>query len=137
MYSIEKSKGINIFGNFDYLLFLSVLILSLIGLFALRSATMIMPKNVNGDRMFIVQSISWIIGVTVAIVICTIDYKDFKNLGFILYGFSILLLLLVLFFGTSQNNSPKSWFSLPLIGSFQPSELAKIAFIIMAAYFLK
>lgn len=137
MYSIEKSKGFSVLKNFDYLLFFSIFLLSLIGLAVLRSATLAMPGNLNGDKIMLVQFISWIIGIVIAIIMCSLDYKDFRNFGIILYIISIILLILVLFFGTGDQLNSKSWFKLPYIGGFQPSELAKIAFIIMTAFYFE
>ena len=39
MYFVEKTKGLNFFKHFDYLLFFAILILSGIGLLVLYSAT--------------------------------------------------------------------------------------------------
>lgn len=134
MYSIEKSKGFNVLGNFDYILFFLVSLLSIIGLFVVRSATLELAK---GDKMFYVQLISWIIGVALSVLISNMDYKDLKNLGIILYIFCILLLILVLFVGYGETLNSRSWFKVPGIVSFQPSELAKIAFVIMTAFYFE
>jgi rod shape determining protein RodA len=133
MYSIEKSKGFNVLGNFDYILFGSVTLLSIIGLFVLRSATL---EISSGDKMFYIQMISWFIGLSLAIFISRMDYKDLKNLGIVLYVFCMLLLVLVLFVGYGEDLNSKSWFKTPL-GSFQPAELAKVAFVIMASYYFE
>lgn len=50
----------------------------------------------------------------------------------ILYIIGVLLLFLVLIFGTTINEA-KCWFVLPGIGNFQPSEFMKIILIIMLA----
>ncbi|MEN8907542.1 MAG: rod shape-determining protein RodA [Clostridiales bacterium] len=134
MYSIEKSKGFNVLGNFDYILFTSVSILSIIGLFIVRSATLEMSK---GDKMFYVQLGSWFVGLILAMLISKMDYNDLKNLGIVLYVFCMLLLILVLFIGYGETLNSRSWFNVPMIGSFQPSELAKIAFVIMTAIYFE
>lgn len=53
----------------------------------------------------------------------------------ILYIINVLLLVLLLFFGSEVNGS-KCWFSIPKIGSFQPSEFMKIILILYNAKIL-
>ena len=132
MYFVEKTKGINFIKQFDYPLFLAVLILSLIGIAVLKSAI-----GVTGfSPMWFRQVIFLFIGIIVSLITCTIDYKDFKTLGIILYMASVILLVLVLFIGDKTNGST-SWIELPIIGRFQPSELAKVAFILVLPVFLE
>lgn len=132
MYFVEKTKGTNFIRQFDYPLFLAVFILSLIGISVLKSAI-----GIQGfSSVWFKQVICLLIGITLAFVTCTIDYKDFKTLGIILYVASVFLLILVLFIGKKQNGST-SWFELPIIGSFQPSELAKVAFILVVPVFFE
>ncbi|MCR4434572.1 MAG: rod shape-determining protein RodA [Clostridiales bacterium] len=137
MYSVEKTKSYNYVKQFDYALFVAVLILSIIGLFVLNSATRVMPGNINGDRIMLMQSLGFAIGVSLSIIISTIDYKDFKIIGIVLYIFSIILLVLVLFIGTGAQQGSQSWLRVPLIGSFQPSELAKITMVVFVSTFLE
>lgn len=138
MYSVEKTKGPNFARQFDYPLFLAVLLLSVIGIAVLHSATRVMPSGVNGDRIMLMQIIGMLIGVVLSVILSTIDYKDFKTLGVILYIVSIFLLILVLFIGKGEDQGSKSWFRLPVIGgSFQPSELAKITLILFISVFLE
>ncbi len=59
----------------------------------------------------------------------TFGNKFLYNNAYIFYFIGILLLLLVLFFGTEVNKA-KCWFTIPYIGSFQPSEFMKIFLII-------
>lgn len=136
MYSVEKTKGINFFRQFDYLLFTTVLLLSVIGIVVLHSATRVLPNGINGNWIMKMQIASLVIGIVLAVVISMFDYKDFKSLGFVFYCASILLLLLVYLNGVEQYGS-KSWLKLPGIGSFQPSEFAKIAFIIFISIYLE
>ena len=133
MYFVEKTKGINFVKNFDYYLFFAVIVLSLVGLMAVSSAVSTMS---SGSRTMTVQAISLILGVVLSIVISTIDYKDFKILGFIFYGLSVGLLVLVLLIGTGDSLGSRSWLNIKGI-SFQPSEISKIAFVIVLSVFLE
>ncbi|HEX2944606.1 MAG TPA: FtsW/RodA/SpoVE family cell cycle protein [Clostridia bacterium] len=132
MYFVEKTKGINYAKQFDYPLFAAVLLLSVIGIVALKSA--IGDPGITGT--WLKQLICLFIGIVIAITISAIDYKDFKTLGIIFYIASIMMLVLVLFIGDERNGS-KSWLPVPVINSFQPSELAKVAFAVVVPIFLE
>lgn len=68
------------------------------------------------------------------IIIFILDFKVFPFFAYIIYGLSLLLLLLVLKFGT-EVNAAKSWFR--LFGfSIQPSEFAKIGTSLALARYL-
>lgn len=136
MYSIEKIRGLNFIRRFDYMLFLAVLVLSGTGIAVLDSATRVMPGNIDGSRIVMVQLIAVILGIIIAVIISWLDYQDFKNIGFIFYFLSTGLLILVFFIGTGEELGSRSWISLKWI-SIQPSEFAKITFIIVTAYFLE
>lgn len=133
MYFVEKTKGQNLVKQFDYMLFLAVLLVSAIGIVVLSSATLQMEK---GGRLMLMQSIGLGIGIVCALVISSIDYKDFKTLGPIAYFGSIVLLVLVLIFGVGDQHGGRSWFNFFGV-SFQPSEISKIAFILIAAVFFE
>lgn len=132
MYFVEKTKGTNFIRQFDYPLFTAVFILSLIGIAVLKSAI----GTTGFSSVWFKQVICLLIGIVLAFITCTIDYKDFKTLGIILYVTSVFLLILVLFVGKSVKGGT-SWFEVPLIGSFQPSELAKVGFILVIPVFLE
>ncbi len=65
--------------------------------------------------------ISWLF----AFMILKIDSKFFVEVSFFFYGFTMFLLLLVIFFGREVNGA-KSWFELGPV-RFQPVELAKVS----------
>jgi len=133
MYFVEKTKGINYAKQFDYPLFAAVLFLSVIGLVVLKSAI----GDPGITSTWLKQLICLCIGIVLAITISALDYKDFKTLGIALYIFSILLLALVLTPLGVEHKGSQSWLVLPLIGQFQPSELAKVAFAVVVPIFLE
>lgn len=133
MYYVEKTKGTNYLKQFDYPLFVAVLILSAIGLVALRSA--IGEEEIT--KTWLKQLIFVCVGIVMSVTISAIDYKDFKTLGIILYVGSIMLLVLVLLVGDERHGA-RSWLEIPFINmSFQPSELAKVAFAVVVPVFLE
>lgn len=135
MYFVEKTKGMNIFKQYDYLLFITVLLLSAMGLVILRSATLTMN---GGDKMVIKQALFIVVGVVAAVIISIIDYKDLKVLGIPLYILSVVLLVYTYFRGVGKETwGSNSWIDIGGFFSFQPSEIAKISVIIMASIFLE
>ncbi len=136
MYSVEKTRSLNFFKHFDFVLLISVLLLSIIGLLAISSATKSSP---DGSGMVIKQAVCIALGIIIAFTLSVIDYKDFKILGLILYSISLVLLVYVLFKGVGgKNYGSNSWILLPFGQQFQPAELAKITFIIvLSIYFEK
>ena len=133
MYFVEKTKGTNFIKQFDFPLFAAVLILSLIGIVVLMSAIQGMP---SWRSVWFKQVFCLAIGIILAFITSALDYKDFKTLGILLYLFSIGLLVLALFIGEEKYGS-KSWLDLPLINNFQPSELAKVAFVLVIPIFFE
>ncbi|MCL5072153.1 MAG: rod shape-determining protein RodA, partial [Actinobacteria bacterium] len=83
MYFVEKSRGLNFLKQFDYMLFIVVIVLSVIGIFVLHSATRVMPNGIDGNKIVSRQLIGLIAGIILSIIISTIDYKDFKTLGIV------------------------------------------------------
>ena len=138
MYFVEKTKGTNFIKQFDYLLFLSVILLSTIGIVVLDSATNTMTLAEH-SRYMNTQALSLIIGVSVALIICVIDYKYYiKPIGILFYLTCVVLLVIVLFKGMGYSSGgSSSWLRVPIVGSFQPSELAKIAFIVFISIFFE
>lgn len=111
--------------NMDWGILICVLILTIIGLVALFSAT----QSTDYDEFK--KQIMWIcISIPVAIAIIAIDYSYIVKVAPIFYGIFIILLIAVLF--TEPINGATSWFDL---GSFtlQPAEFAKIFVVIVFA----
>jgi len=140
MYYVEKTKGINFIKHFDFPLFIAVLAISILGIIVLMSALGIQPGNIQETpeafNVWLKQFVCLIIGIIASLVLSTFDYKDFRILGVFLYIISVILLIAVLFFGKEVNGA-KSWLVLPVIGQFQPSELAKVAFVVCIPIFFE
>jgi cell division protein FtsW len=63
------------------------------------------------------------------------NYIRLKKLSFLFYIIANSLLVFVLLFGVVKKGA-KRWINLPLIGSFQPSEFAKVAIILFISYII-
>lgn len=130
---------------YDYSLLFITLILVCIGLVMVYSTSSYYAvKQKFGDAAYFFkrQTISAVIGMVVMVLVSKIDYffyikgigRRYKiNLLFLAYVVCIGLQIYVLFFGEEVKGA-KRWIKIPLLGTFQPSELTKICIILLAAY---
>lgn len=114
--------------NFDWITFLIIIALALIGIMTIYSATR-PPLGVGEHPDFYLKQMLWlIISVGVLFVVVSFDYIWLYRLSYPLYGLGLFLLLLVLFGGRASMGAQR-WLSIGLI-SFQPSEFFRIFFIL-------
>ncbi len=118
------------FDRFDITLFLSVIGLIVIGIFAIYSAT---QSSVNNSGFYIKQMTFAIIGLVMVIGITYLPPRYISSLSYYAYGLALVLLLLVLVFGRTINGN-KSWFYIAGFG-IQPSEFAKVATVMAVSNF--
>ncbi len=124
----------------DYILLITVLGLAAFGLVMIASASAIrsyeVTDGVSNNFFLYQQSISLFFGV-LALVFCTLlNYRFWQKYSFWFLLFAIALLVSVWIPGlASPLNNSHRWIS---IGSifFQPSEVAKLLFVIFIAHFL-
>lgn len=114
--------------NIEWSLLIIAIILCTIGLIALFSAT-----QEAGYEEFTKQLIWLGVSIIIMIIVMVIDYDILVKISPLLYGISVILLIVVLF--TKQINGAASWFD---IGSFslQPGELAKPVVILFLTYII-
>jgi len=147
--------------HFDWLIFSIAIILSLLGILTIYSATRVpvyegnivsygseiitvskgegtttVTSAISSFRLdFYERQIIWLLaGIVVFIGILFIDYQWLKRLAYILYCGSIILLIVVLFIGKKSMGASR-WINLGFF-SFQPTDLFKITFLIMMAAYL-
>ncbi len=109
-------------------LFISIVLFALISVLTIGSAQRLIGVN---DLM--VRQIMWyLIGFVLIFFVMRIKNDFFVKYVWIFYIIGIILLGLLLIFG-SEVNGAKCWFSIPGIGTFQPSEFMKIVLIITLA----
>lgn len=121
------------FERFDVTLYLSVVALIIIGVFAIYSSTQSNPSTMD---YYLKQMTFGIIGLVMVVVVSYIPPRYLSGLTYYAYALALVLLVLVLLFGKTINGN-KSWF---YIGGFgiQPSEFAKVATVLaMANFFYK
>ena len=85
---------------------------------------------------FVKQAVFYTIGIGVAFIVCLKDYNQLARWAYVFYWLNILMLILVLIPGIGTvRNGARRWFDLGP-ADFQPSEMAKVAFILAMAQFL-
>lgn len=118
--------------NFDWVLLLLLLVEAGISILNLYSATYPI-RDMGGAEIFRKQIYWFLIGFAILLLATTFNYYVLERLAYPIYFFSISLLALVLFVGRVTSGSQR-WLSLGPV-SFQPSELAKIAIVLVLAKF--
>lgn len=118
--------------EFDWFLFFLTIILAVLGIIFIYSATRSLKTNSN----VIVQSAAAVMGIAAILAVNFFDYEQFKNMVKPIYIFSIAILILVLIFGVTGNWGARSWIRFGSIG-IQPAEIAKICFILTFSYHLQ
>lgn len=111
--------------DFNFILVIAVLCLSVIGILAVGSA---LPSAQSK------QIIGVALGVFVMLIISVIDFEWVLNFYWIIYIVNILLLLCVEFFGVNYNGAQR-WLDFEFT-TLQPSDLTKIFLILFFAKFL-
>ena len=117
--------------KFDLYIFATVSILVVIGLAAIYSAT---QNTIQAKGNFEKQLFSWGLALVSFFIVYSLPTTIFRVSAIPLYVFSILLLIVVLFFGKTAGGA-KSWINLGVF-SFQPSEVTKFATVLVLALYL-
>jgi rod shape determining protein RodA len=111
--------------------------LMLLGAAFVYSATMVSGSAAATlwyNQIWVRQIIWYAVGFGAAATLCMVDYHTLARWSVVAYWGAILLLALVLVAGTRRFGA-RRWFDLGFF-SLQPSEFAKLAFILAQAHFL-
>ena len=119
--------------NFDWILLGSVVLIAAMGIVNLYSAGF--NRNPAGATPVYVKQVYWLlVGLGLMFFTLLYDYRHLEKLAYPLYLLSLLLLVAVMVAGKMVSGS-RRWLALGPI-SLQPSELVKIAIIlVLATYF--
>jgi len=123
--------------HLDPTLLLMTLALSAYGALMIFSSTVSKQEAAGADPAFFMKrQIAYIVaGVIALLVVSFFDYRHVRALAPVIYGVTVLALILVLTpLGDVQNNA-RSWFNFGLF-QIQPSEFAKLALIVAMAAWL-
>lgn len=131
---MRPEKGV--FSRIDWVMVVLYLILVMMGWFNIYAAVYNDSHQSISDihQKYGKQMIFIIAAVVLAVTIIIIDPKFFSQFSYFLYGFFLLMLIVVIFAGREISGS-KSWFA---IGGFgiQPAEFAKMATALALAKYL-
>ncbi len=105
-----------------------VIMLAIISIITIYSAAIYTSKSMG--NLTLKQSVWYLVGTILILIILRLKNEFLYRHTWFLYIFGNILLLGLLFFGTPINNS-RCWYTIPGIGSFQPSEFMKI-FLMLA-----
>jgi len=121
--------------NFDYTLFITVLLIIAFGLIILSSATHITMLE-GDDKLAYVkkQSFSIILGIIAVFCILSINYSGLARYTRALYALNIVMLLAVILVGKEAKGA-QSWISFGFF-NLQPSEFSKVLVVITFAAYL-
>ena len=119
-----------------------VQLIALLGLMLLGTAFVYSATMVNEsarlapwyNQSWVRQIIWYVLGTGAAVAVCCVDYHILARWSMVAYWFVVTMLAVVLLFGTVRFGA-RRWFDLGFF-SLQPSEFAKLAFILAQAHFL-
>lgn len=126
-----ENRKKRLFGQFDTPLFITVILLCILGTVVIASAT----ASTDGGSISYVktQILSTLFGILGIFVLLKFDYEMFGKFYIPVYVVSNLLLMMVFIFGTGGDEwGGESWIRIGAIG-FQPAEIVKIGVIISIA----
>lgn len=128
-------KGIDIMKQMsnekiNYKILISLFLMAIISIITIYSALTYTSKSLG--NLALKQSIWYGIGSILVLIMLRVKNSFLYRNSLFLYIFGNVLLILLLLFGTPINNS-KCWFTIPGIGSIQPSEFMKIFVMLILA----
>ncbi len=122
-----------IWRNFDYLLFGTVVILSVFGIVMMQSA---IAGSISLLGHPVRQIYFLVLGLVTMIIVSIIDYQYWASLTKVMYLVAVILLILVFLLGKVTMGAAR-WLNAGLV-NIQPAELSKVVLIlVLADYFSK
>lgn len=121
--------------NLNFKIIIYALILSIIGIFMVHSAT----QNEAVTGMFTTtqkQILGMVIGLVLMLILTCIDYHKLIKYSIVFYVISMALLIYVKYINPLNISNANRWMHLPGFGTIQPSEFSKVAVILMAVFVL-
>lgn len=114
-----------------------VFMLSIISIVVVYSSigTMAFRKSATPEFFLFKHTIFIFVGLAAMWIAHKIDYRYYSKLSRLALWISVPLLLYTFKYGTVINGAPR-WISIPVIGTFQPSDFASLALIINLASML-
>lgn len=130
--NVDMLTAVSFLRRIDWLLFLSVLTLSGLGLLAIWSIDL--AQDPENFARFKKQMVFAAAGIVVAFAGAWFDYRALRSWARPLYAFGLALLFAVLFFGITLRGTT-GWFTFGNF-TFQPVEFTKVILIVVLARYL-
>lgn len=121
--------------NFDYPLFGVYLLLCTFGLIMIYSASMVWAMNIYNfepDHFYNKQIKNLALAIPAFLAVSIIPYRHYRNKKFLYTVLAVMfaLLVIVLLIGSGGDKGGVRWIRLPFGVNLQPTEIAKIVFIV-------
>ena len=119
--------------NFDWILFLLVMTISLIGVMAIYSAS----QGYTEPTRYWLRQLNWIaLGTAAGFLVLLVDFRTIGNYAYLIHGGVVFSLLLLMVYGSGSGTvSVNRWFQVGPI-AIQPSEFAKFSMVLALAFSL-
>lgn len=139
-----RYKLFSLGAGLDMPLLIFILVLLAIGLVMLFSASYANSYYLQGNSYYYIsrQAVFAVFGVAAMLLISTFDYHSFHKLAIVIFGVSLFLLVFLLICRYAHIESIANWEGDATrwlnfgIVSFQPSEIAKFALIVLFAHMI-
>ena len=139
-----RYKLFSLGAGLDMPLLIFILVLLAIGLVMLFSASYANSYYLQGNSYYYIsrQAVFAVFGVAAMLLISTFDYHSFHKLAIVIFGISLFLLVFLLICRYAHIESIANWEGDATrwlnfgIVSFQPSEIAKFALIVLFAHMI-
>lgn len=134
----SAAPEVRVVGQVDVAILIIVTLLVLIGVAMVFSASYRFATLRFGDPFWYLRRnvMFAAVGFFVMLFLANFNYELIRPFTTLIYAVSVGLLIMVIFFG-EEINGARRWINLPLIGQFQPSEIARAAIIFMMAYLIE
>ncbi len=132
-----KRRFFNLTSGFDMPFFILLMIVLVVGLATLYSASHVYAFNYqDGDSYYYIRKqLLWVaIGLVGMLIVSMIDYHVLHKFAWVIWLIS--LVLLVVAFLMPSSTGVHRWIRIPGLGQFQPSELAKFALVLLFAHLI-
>ena len=115
----------------DWVLLILLMVTSGFGCVIIASATNA-DKFGSNTKYIIIQLVAIMLGILMYAIISSIDVDSMSEHRMALVAFNVVLLLMLIPFGTDNNTGNRSWLDFPLLPvNIQPAEICKITYIVI------
>jgi len=135
----DPNAEVRVVGSVDYMLLLVTIVLVLFGVIMVFSSSYVLAGIRMGDPFhFLRRNIMFAAaGFGIMLFLSSFNYELIRPMSTFIYGISVVLLIMVIFFGETRGGATR-WIMIPGINvEFQPSEVARAAIIFMMAYIVE